>query len=499
MTSISSPILDAIDAACGTMGRVFAEDGLPDFAATMWPVASLEFEPEVSEAHVPGRHVNALLLAEAIGRTVDDSTVNAHRDALFFSYSGGAPLPLNRAEKSASTPTIFLPHNVREGFHGLHALARYRDDSRALALIEQSVAYILHHWNPSEGWDRQVADETGWSFGTVPGIGRALGPLVKILELTGDRSVRRLADLIATKLLTEHYLPEGDFDVERFGRHVHSITSSLSSLAQYARFTGDRAALDAAKAFYGNGMWALRDALGWAGESFVGPELASDLGEANTTGDLVETALILADEGDTSYLDDAERMIQSYLLPAQMRDVAIFAQDPDETLRKLEGSWGFAAPYGHLPVGVGVVMANTDVVGGTASSLCQAVVESVRVEKGIPTVRLYLDAEREGVRASLDGGTARVAADAVQVAIRVPRFDGTSGGFRSIDPRAESEVSFPIERETIVLRHPQRDIRARVMGNRVEAMDAFGQPFAFFPPYEIIASQREDDDERLGW
>jgi hypothetical protein len=478
--SKSSPVIDAIDAACETMGRIFAEDGLPNFLATVWPVALLDFDPEVAEAHVPGRHLNALLLAESIGRPISEAAVNAHREALFFSYSGDVPLPLNRAEKAATVPTNFLPHNVREGFHGLHALARYRDDTRALATIEQSVAYILDHWSPATGWDPRVADVTGWSYGTVTGIGRALGPLVKILDLTGDEKVLKLVDLIATRLLTDHYLPEGDFDLGRFDIHVHSVTSSLSSLAQYARFTGDNVARAAVKAFYDNGAWVLRDQLGWAAEGAAPPAPHSDRGETNTTGDLLETALILADDGDTAYLDDAERMIFAHLLPSQMRDITPFSENPDDTLHKLASSWGFPAPYGHLYVGGSTIEANTDVVGGTSSSLCAAVLESVRVERGTPTVRLYLDVERHGVLASLEGGTAQISANR-EVSIRVPRFDGSSGGYRSVDPRAEPEVSFPIERTTIVLRHAERDIRAQMFGSRVEAMDSFGMPFAFFP------------------
>jgi hypothetical protein len=487
--SNSSPVIDAIDAACGTMARIFDEDGMPQWPAAVWPVAELGFHRIATESHVPGRHLYALLLAESLGRPIEESAVRAHREALFFSYSGGIPLPLNRDERTSTVATVFMPHNIREGFHGLHALARYRGDGQALATIEQSVAFILDHWDPVEGWDSRLAvdpldfEGSGSGRQTVAGIGRALGPLVKIFDLTGDDAVRRLVDRIATKLLSDHYLRDGNYELDRLSFHVHSVTSSLSSLAQYARYFRDGQARAAVKAFYDNGAWAVRDQLGWSAELFTAPDPHTDRGETNSTGDLLETALVLADDGDTAYLDDAERMIFSHLLPSQIVDVSPFSDHPDETLRKLAGSWGFPAPYGLLPVGGSMVDVATDVVGGTASSLCVAVSESVRVERGVPTVRLYLDAEREGVRASLSGGTARVAADAPDVAIRVPRFDGSSGGYRSVDPRVQREVSFPVERETIVLRHPQRDIRARVFGSRVEAMDVFGTPFAFFPEW----------------
>jgi hypothetical protein len=484
----SLSVLKAIDAACGTMSRIFDENGMPLFVATVWPQSVLAFNSWHAESHVPGRHLNALLLAESIGRPINEAAIEAHRRALFFSYGTELPLPFNRAEESDTVPTVFIPHNIREGFHGLHALARYRDDPDALALIDRSVAYLLDHWNPADGWDPAVPVQGyGGADETVSGIGRALGPLVKILDLTGDDAVRRLVDLVATKLLSDHYLPDGEFVFDRFrstiGIHVHSITSSLSSLAQYARLTGDDDARRAVKAFYDRGAWAFRDQLGWARESSDGVRFQGDRGETNTTGDLLETALILADDGDTSYLDDAERIIYSHLLPSQVRDVTLFSEHPDDTMRKLEGSWGFPAPYGYVHIDGTDVAVMTDVVGGTSSSLCVAVAESVAIDEGMPTVRLYLDAERHGVRASLEGATARVSAGSSPVAIRVPRFDGTSGGYETLEPASdERRVDFPLEPEVIVLRHPDRDIRARVFGSRVEAMDSFGMPFPFFPP-----------------
>jgi len=61
------------------------------------------------------------------------------------------------------------------------------------------------------------------------------------------------------------------------------------------------------KAFYDNGEWELRDALGWAVEK-TGQSCTHrpDMGEINSTGDLVETALILGQWGFAEYFEDAE-------------------------------------------------------------------------------------------------------------------------------------------------------------------------------------------------
>ena len=89
------------------------------------------------------------------------------------------------------------------------------------------------------------------------------------------------------------YPPDGAFRGELLGTHAHSITSTLSSLAQLADATADADLLARVSAFYANGLWAIRDELGWVIES-TAPEANPDKGETNSSGDIVETALILA-------------------------------------------------------------------------------------------------------------------------------------------------------------------------------------------------------------
>ena len=61
-------ILDAIRLGCRTMSSVFNadDDNVPFFGSTVRPEARLAFSPDCSEAHVPGRHLNAMLTAEAV-------------------------------------------------------------------------------------------------------------------------------------------------------------------------------------------------------------------------------------------------------------------------------------------------------------------------------------------------------------------------------------------------------------------------------------------------
>ena len=89
----------AIALGCRTMQNVFDADDhfVPFFNSTMVPYATLSFSPDLSEVHVPGRHLNALLYAEAVaGVSVDPAAVAHHRRALFLSFSGPLCLPMNR-------------------------------------------------------------------------------------------------------------------------------------------------------------------------------------------------------------------------------------------------------------------------------------------------------------------------------------------------------------------------------------------------------------------
>ena len=69
------------------MQSVFnADDGLvPFFGTTVRPDVAFSFSSHSSDAHVPGRHLNAMLNAEdAAGIELDEIAVENHRRAAFF-------------------------------------------------------------------------------------------------------------------------------------------------------------------------------------------------------------------------------------------------------------------------------------------------------------------------------------------------------------------------------------------------------------------------------
>jgi len=148
----TTDIRDAIRPGCRTMASVFNADDrdLPYFGSQVRPDPRLS-GGGLSDAHVPGRHLNALLNAEdAAGVDLDAAAVAKQARAAFFSYSGPLALPLGRSA-SGGRLGAFDPHNVLEGFHALCALAQFPDSARAHELAAASIAAIFTTWDPDTG------------------------------------------------------------------------------------------------------------------------------------------------------------------------------------------------------------------------------------------------------------------------------------------------------------------------------------------------------------
>ncbi len=513
----TNDIRAAIELGCRTMSNVFNADDndIPFFGSEVLPNPRLRFSNVHSESHVPGRHLNALLNAEdAAGVLISEEAVEKHAAAAFFSYSGPVPLPMNRDRVDGPIEN-FNDHNVREGMHALYALVRYRDSERARELAESSIAFILDAWDPVNGWDRKKmtsAHGIRWTRQTtfITGVGRAIGPLVKYYRATGSGKALELASLLAEKATSEFFLPDGSYDREKFGAHTHSTTCVMSSLAQLADLTSDAALLERVRAFAENGLWAIRDELGWVIESSA-DDSPPDKGEGNNTGDIVETDLILGRHGHPAYYQDAERILRGHLLPSQLRD-ADFIPEPanpadEDGLRNVRerhlGGFGFPAPYGHRPLGLERISFNMDIVGGVVGTLCEALREGVVKGPDGVRVNLLLDQDTPDARVQAGEASGRVSVTtkhATPLWIRLPQWAdraslqvwGTEdyrilGDYLFVaHPETGKPIAleYPAVRTEIVLAHRTRSIRTVLEGDAVVAMDNCGADLTFFDPLD---------------
>ena len=233
---------------------------------------------------------------------------------------------------------------------------------------------------------------------------------MKYYRATGYGPALELALLLKDRALDEAFRADGAYDEARFGGHCHSTTCVMSSLAQLADLTGDASLMARVKVFYDNGLWEIRDEIGW---SIEGSRVEEDSGrgEANNTGDILETALILGQWGHTEYYHDAERILRCHLLPSQLRDVSFVVEPPNpdgvdgrrNVAERLRGGFGFPAPYGHEPLGIMEsakprVGFNLDIVGGAVGSLCEAYRDVTRTDEAGHWVNMLFDHETDSIR-----------------------------------------------------------------------------------------------------
>ena len=406
-----------------------------------------------------------------------------------------------------------MPHNLREGFHALYALSRYRNSAKARELAERSIAAVFQLWDPQRGWDRQhLQERLGLRLVEEPryfitGIARAIGPLTKYFAATGHGPALRLAMLLKDKALSECFRADGSYDVKHFGTHSHSIACVMSSPAQLAELTADASLMTRVCSFFEHGLLELSDAIGWAIEDAV-PEKDPDRGEANSTGDLLETALILGRAGYTEYYDRAELVLRAHLLPCQLRDISFIDPSvhppgggPSVAERHL-GTFGFPAPYGHQPIGVENVSFNMDIVGGTVDSLAAAVEHVAPSSAAGTKINFLFDYENDAVRVespytSGDGKLHLMAKSGHPVWLRLPGWldrktiaigEGIKSPIESNGYLVFSEspvgrrfdVGFNLAQRQLVLKHRTRDIRVKLRGDAVVAMDNFGADLTYF-------------------
>ena len=514
----TTSIAEAIRLGCQTMQSVFNadDDFIPFFRSVVYPDASLEFHAGHSESHVPGRHLNGLLNAEdAIGISVEEEAIQKHRKAAFFSFGGPVTLPLNR--QTPDGPLVnFSPHNIREGLHGLYALVKYRDDDEARELSERCIAAIFELWSPENGWDPDRLRNLGLNYGATQGFihgeARMLGPFVKLYRVTGYGPALELALACMEKATSEFFLEDGEYDLDRFiTAHSHSITCVLSSLAQLAELLEDASLLQRVKLFFDNGLWKMRDQLGWSPEAALKENC--DDGEMNNTGDILETALILGRHGFPEYLEDAERILRCHILPAQLRDVSFITDPPNpdsiDGLRDLanrhRGAFGFPAPYGHRSLGEGRHKMSFN-IGGTVGSLCEAYRDVTRNDSVGHHVNLLFDHETDAIRIRSPYTHDRLEIELKKMGplfVRMPtwldhdslKIEGAlddpvpANGFLLFARQPVGvpiRFDFPLSSRQLILGadlHVQ-PIRVELLGDAVAAMEDFAMDLTFFDPLD---------------
>ncbi len=326
--------------------------------------------------HVAGRFLDALAVSSSVLSFKQDPKADqALRQFLHTSLDNPTGLALDYRSGVKSDRQEANMHHCREVLLGLVGLMQWKGCETSAKLARQFVrtlhrvtrdtgSFPAHVWN-SDGWgtfDSTFLNSTS---------GRLVGALVKYYRASKDELAVDLARRFADVNIEKTFSAEGELK-EAAGTHLHSTEGTMTSLLALGATTGEKKYLELGRRLYEVGLRKWRTSYGWARESRnLG---GSNRGEANNTGDFIEAALIMGQNGYPEYFRHAERFIRNGLLASQIittdwitETEAIDAGDYvySGVRRRARGGFSFTTPSGYHSY-------NTDLTGGSLQSLCEA-------------------------------------------------------------------------------------------------------------------------------
>jgi len=356
--------------------------------------------------HMVGRFVDALAMcAEVFDFEADPVADRAFRkylhDCLDNEYTMPFHITIRPAPGGARSGWI---HNCREVLLGLLGLAEWKGDDGSLELAKRFVRAIDTATREngrfpsgsisSEGWGSYSPDQLNMCSG------RLIRALLRYYRVTGDELGVELAKRFADTNIRETFTPDG-YLKKASGNHLHSTQGTMTGIIDLGILTNNNFYLETGCRLYDHGLAPWRTSWGWAKEYKTYDDRSNwhyRSGEANNTGDYIESALLLGQSVYKGY-DDAERFIRNGLLAAQVHDTGWIAQsdepDTEETVysdmrNRAKGAFVFTIPNGYLHY-------HTDLMGGALQSLAEAYHATIVEENDTTRVNMFFTADSPSV------------------------------------------------------------------------------------------------------
>ena len=187
------------------------------------------------------------------------------------------------------------------------------------------------------------------------------------------------------------------------GNHLHSTQGTMTGLIDLGYETGEKQYSEIGRKLYENGLKPWRTSYGWAKEYKTYEDKSNwhfDSGEANNTGDYIESALLLGKFYDHSYFDDAECFVRNGLLAAQLLDTGWIAQSGEadtmntvysDMRHRAHGAFVFTTPNGYKHY-------HTDLMGGALQSLAETYNSIVTKDRNGVHVNMLFPCELNGLK-----------------------------------------------------------------------------------------------------
>ena len=330
-------------------------------------------------------------------------------------------------------------HNMREGLYGLWALVAGRNSAWAREEVSLMLSTLDRITDENGQWSLELARKMGMGDRchgvSVPNAARMVDALLAIYRCTEDPLALKLAGAYAHAGLDVMFEGDGAFaPMARSSGHVHSVTSALSGITDYALLTGDVDMVAACRRIMDVGVPEYHSSWGWGDEVFpTHPADVPSRGEINQTGDVVRTALLLGAGGYPQYHETAERYLRSMLLPTQHREEQLrcFMKENEnpsrdaerDVLKRTVGGFAMQLPNDRMREG-DWPLSTLDITSGAVHALVECWRHRVTERESTCFVNLLFDCDHPDVSVQsglpVDGRIAFSMKAAKSLAIRVP-------------------------------------------------------------------------------
>lgn len=363
---------------------------------------------EIGIPHVTGRALDILFITEeTLKKRSPKETEAAYRDYLYSCFDNEDYLP-SYYDPRKENKRFVESHNLREGLWGLTRLVKMRDDKKA-RMFGDNMLLTLEKITDINGLISMAKIKEAGRESVIHGIsdtmqtittGRLVGPLLEYYRVTGNPLALKLAGGYARGVLKNSFTDTGLL-TDDASNHIHSITSALSGILEYALMVGDQRMVDKCMLVYEVGLREFMSSYGWVKEQAW---LETDQGESNQVGDVIQILLLLAKNRDPKYYSDAERFMRSTLLPQQVIDNSFISEtdkpkgDFERNMKnKIIGGFGFATPNSHLQKPFSAI--NTiDITQGAVQAMCKFTQHIITKDDLGVRVNLLFDWETENAK-----------------------------------------------------------------------------------------------------
>jgi hypothetical protein len=293
-------------------------------------------------------------------------------------------------------------HSYRETMLALGLLVKFRSSERAHQQGIKAIAQMRKASSDLMQWDFSLCypaltdlKPSGRSGEPAYTHGRAVEGLLCFHEATGATEVLEEAERLADFHFNHIINPDGSL-AEGCGHHTHSYLNTIRGLLLFARLRGQKDRLASIHATYKKAISAMITRSGFVAHD-IGARIGGDIASA---GDIAHIALLLWDHfKDPLLLEDAERIVRSRLLPAQvsqpmpLEPIEHEASDCFEDLpQRFVGAIG--GSVGHA----GGQTCVTDFTASALHSLIELYERTVDIEDSCIRVNFHFNYKQSGVQ-----------------------------------------------------------------------------------------------------